>query len=694
MSEETHAPSSSTGSLDLLYHVSRELASTLELNTVLKRVLELSKDYVGAESGTLIVLDNKGKALDSIIFIKDKLIHETTEQLGFTLKSGLAGWVVENREAVLISDTSKDSRWKKGNESSGQPYKPKSSVSAPLIQGKELVGVLTLTNPKANYFNENHLELVEAIASQAAIAVSNGRLYEESQRRAQAMGAIATSAETITASLELDEVLQTILAETTNALNVEAVSLALLDDSGQNIVFKAATGKKSQNIIGLSIELGQGIAGWVAKSGEAIIVDNAHDDPRFYASVDQNTGFRTEAIACAPIRSLKNIVGVLEAINPIGRSFREEDLTVLQGIGNLAGAAIERAQIFQQVQQARSRYLELFEDSVNPIFVTDMQGKISEANFQARELTGFTNEQLQEMNIHHFHQADWKALGSELANLKSGNIVSYESSLLGSQTNGVNVEVHVRSIEVDGSEQVQWILRDVTERHNLDTLREDLASMIYHDLRSPLANVVSGLDVLEMMLPDDDPTVRTVLDIAVRSTERVQRLATSLLDTSRMEAGQTVGKPEPYAFAELASEALDANQPFAEAKGVRLTSAVPKKLPKVLVDGEMIKRVMINLIENALKYSDEDQEVSLGAKRDGQKVRVWIADEGRGIPEKEQERIFEKFARVRKTTTGNTAGLGLGLAYCKLAIEGHGGKIWVESEKGKGAKFIFTIPTV
>jgi signal transduction histidine kinase len=297
------------------------------------------------------------------------------------------------------------------------------------------------------------------------------------------------------------------------------------------------------------------------------------------------------------------------------------------------------------------------------------------------------------MNVHHFHQADYKALGKDLANLKEGRTISYPSVLQGQGGTQIDVEVYVHSIVVEGVEQLQWILRDITERKKLDSLREDLASMIYHDLRSPLANVVSGLDVLQMMLPaDQDPTIRSVLDIAMRSTERVQRLANSLLDTSRMEAGQRIGNPEPNGATEIIQAALDAVQPGAQAKEIKLEAAIVKGLPKVMADAEMIRRVLINLIENALKYSVEGQKITVGAKRNGDFVELSVQDQGRGIPKNEQERIFEKFARVQVGATGNTKGLGLGLAYCKLAVEGHGGKIWVESELGKGSRFAFTLP--
>lgn len=680
-------------SLDLLYHISRELASALELRVVLERVMRLALDNVAGSSGSLIVLDDQGQPVDSIILVKDKVIAETNQQLKFTLEQGLAGWVRKNRQAALIPDTSTDKRWRQPERVDETKAGPKSVVSTPLIVRDKLVGVLTLAHPVPGFFTEDHLQLVQAISDQAAFALLNARYYAESQRRAGIMTAIADSARAIGASLQLDEVLQTILEQTTRALDVEAVSLALVESGGKELNFRAATGKHGKMIIGQRMLMGQGIAGWVAQRGEGVIVPDVSKDKRFYGKFDEVTGFKTRAVACAPIRAGNQVMGILQALNPAGGSFDTGDLPVLEGIGNLAGTAIGHAQLFEQMNAARGRYLELFEDSIDPIFVTELDGKIVEANRQAELLIGFDEKTLHQMSVHHLHQADYKALGKDLAMLKEGKTVSYESVLQGQNNTQINVEVYVHNITVEGVELLQWIMRDVTERKSLDTLREDLASMIYHDLRSPLANVVSGLDVLQMMLPaDQDPTIRSVLDIAMRSTERVQRLANSLLDTSRMEAGQRIGNPEPGAVVDLIQAGLEAVSPSAQAKEIKLEAAVVKGLPKVMVDSEMIRRVLINLMENAIKYSSEGMTITAGAKRAGDFVEMYIKDEARGIPKSEQERIFEKFARVQLGASGNTKGLGLGLAYCKLAVEGHGGKIWVESEVGKGSRFAFTLP--
>ncbi|MCW5875484.1 MAG: GAF domain-containing protein [Anaerolineales bacterium] len=685
----------SQASLDLLYHVSRELASALDLRVILERVLKLSLQNVNAESGSLIVLDDQSDPVDSIIVVKDKVIQETTGQLRFTLESGLAGWVVSKRKAALIPDTSQDERWQPANQGQQAKAGPKSVVSAPLAVRDKLVGVMTLTHPEPGFFNAEHLNLVQAIADQAGFAVLNARYYAESQRRAAIMTAIAESAQAIGGSLQLEQLLQTILEQTTTALEVEAVVLALVEADSKSLVFRAGTGKLGKALGGLRIEMGQGLAGWAVKHDEAVLVADAQADPRFYKKTDEITGFTTRAAATAPIRAQKKVIGVLQAFNPTSGVFDSSDLSVLQGIGNLAGTAIEHAQLFAQMEGARGRYLELFEDSIDPILISDLEGNIVEANRQAHLLLGFDKTALQKMNVHHFHQADHKALGKDLSNLKEDRTISYESVLRGENGEDSYVDVHVRRIEVDGAVQLQWILRDITERKNLDTLREDLASMIYHDLRSPLANVVSGLDVLEMMLPSDpDPTMRSVLDIAMRSTERIQRLINSLLDTSRMESGQQLGEPEPTSAANLVQAALEAVALGAQSKNMTLDAAVVKGLPRVMADAEMMRRVLINLLENAIRYSKEGTEVTVGAKRSGEFVELWVQDNGRGIPKAEQNRIFDKFARVQATpgSAGKTHGLGLGLAYCKLAVEGHGGRIWVDSEPGKGARFAFTLP--
>lgn len=678
-------------SLELLYHVSRELAAALDLRTVLQRVLVLSIRNVGAINGTLIVLDDNGQAVEATIVTGEQIHNHTTSQLRVTLERGLAGWVARQRQAVLVPDTSQDERWLRRPDDAADRTGAKSAVSAPLLVRDRLVGVMTLVHPNPGFFTLEHLALVQAIADQASIAVLNARLYAESQRQTQVMTAIAESAAVITATLRLEDVLQRILEQISHALHVEVVSLALVDPQDEYLEFRASTGSKSQNVVGMRLQMGQGIAGWVAKEGQGTVVPDVREDSRFYQGIDRLTGFVTLAIACAPIRSHGKVIGIIEALNPKDGYFDPEALLVLTGVASLAGTAIRHAQLFESLQAAHQRYHELFEDSIDTILITNLKGSILEANRQAELLTNYGEEELLHTFIGQLHSLDNEILGEKFAHLNSGNTLSYESVLHTRHGREVPIQVYVREVLIEGVSHLQWILRDITERVNLDNLRDDLISMIYHDLRSPLGNIVSSLDVLDSMLPSQyDPAFRSLLNIAMRSTERIQRLTNSLLDINRLEAGQPVGNRTPTDPAALIRDAVDAVIPVVNNKDQELNITACPRLPLFLVEADMIRRVLSNLLENAVKFSPPGGKISISAQTVDSQIQICVQDTGPGIPPSDKERIFDKYTRLHAKE--GPKGLGLGLAYCRLAVEGHGGRIWVESQPGEGARFCFTLP--
>jgi signal transduction histidine kinase len=142
----------------------------------------------------------------------------------------------------------------------------------------------------------------------------------------------------------------------------------------------------------------------------------------------------------------------------------------------------------------------------------------------------------------------------------------------------------------------------------------------------------------------------------------------------------------------MAGDVIEATQPTFEGRHQILKNNVPEKLPSIWVDVDMIRRVLINLMENASKFSLPEGNIELGAKRDGDWVQVWVTDDGPGIPFADQDRIFDKFTRLKGEN--GPSGLGIGLAFCRLAVQGHGGKVWVESKPGQGSKFLLTLPLV
>ncbi len=676
--------------LELLIQINREVAAALDLRTVLQRLLFAAMQNVGGERGSIVVLDDTGKPIDATIVYGKSLHEHTTQQLRETVDRGLAGWVIKNRKAVLIPDTSKDERWLKRQDDAKDQSGAKSAICVPLLARDNLVGVLTLVHPAPNAFGPDHLELMRVIADQASIAVLNARLYTESSRQARIMTALADGAAIFSASLEVREVWQRVLNQTLQAMQVETVAIGLIEGAEGSIVFRAAAGHNAGSIIERRIPGGKGLVGQVARDGHGIVIANVREDKR-YTDIDLFAGIEVKAIAIAPIQSQGKTIGVLEAINPISKSFDVDTLTVMTGIGSLAGTTIRNAELFEELQKAHERYRELFEESIDPIFITDWDGRIIEANREAIRLSGFKSEELHHMSIDQLHEVKWNKVGIEFENLREDDGNVYESVLHKANSGTVPVEVHVRRVEFEDAESVQWTLRDISERKELDSLRDDLTAMIYHDLRSPLGNIVSSLEVLNGMINDDEAT-RSILNIAVSSTDRIQRLVNSLLDINRLESGQAIVSQQYVSPQVLIRTSIDDVKPSATGRHQTVETHIADNLPNVWVDADMMRRVLINLLENAIKFSKAETKIEIGAKQEGQSVEFWVQDTGPGVPASESKHIFEKFVRVKgKDRPG---GLGIGLAFCRIAVQAHGGNIWVESEEGKGSKFIFTLPVM
>jgi len=414
--------------LELLIQINREVAAALDLRTVLQRLVFAAMQHVGGERGSIVVLDDTGKPVDATIVYGKSLHEHTIPQLRDTVDRGLAGWVIRHRKAALVPDTSMDERWLRRPDDATDQSGAKAALCVPLLARERLVGVMTVVHSVPKAFGPEHLELAQAIADQASIAVLNARLYTESSRQARIMTALADGAAAFSTSLDLHEVWQRVLNQTIQAMQVETTALGLVDGPERGIVYRAAAGQNAGNIIDRRIPGGQGLVGQVVQDGHGLVIANALEDRRF-AEIDRFSGIQARAIAIAPIQVQGKILGVLEAINPVSHSFDADALTVMTGLGGLAGASISNAELFERLQNAHQRYRELFEESIDPIFITDWDGRITEANREAVRLSGFQADQLHGMSAPQLHQVNWNNVGMEFERLRDQDSVSYESVL-------------------------------------------------------------------------------------------------------------------------------------------------------------------------------------------------------------------------------------------------------------------------
>jgi signal transduction histidine kinase len=226
----------------------------------------------------------------------------------------------------------------------------------------------------------------------------------------------------------------------------------------------------------------------------------------------------------------------------------------------------------------------------------------------------------------------------------------------------------------------------------MQRLRQETTELIIHDLRSPLSAIAISLKMLSMVIPDQIlKDNNELLSIAQASTQRLQRLVDSLLEVSRMEMGESRFEMSAFDLDPLIQELVQRTAILAR-KGVRLETKIDHGLPMVTADREKIERVLLNLLDNALKYTPEFGLISIIAEQRGDKLWVRVCDSGPGIRPQDRKLIFEPFIQGTEVNLARR-GFGLGLAYCRLTIERHGGQIWVEGgEKDNGSCFVFTLP--
>jgi signal transduction histidine kinase len=234
------------------------------------------------------------------------------------------------------------------------------------------------------------------------------------------------------------------------------------------------------------------------------------------------------------------------------------------------------------------------------------------------------------------------------------------------------------------------ILQDVTRLRRFEELKNDVVATIAHEFRTPLTSLRMAVHLCTEQVagPLTDKQAE-LLHAAREDCDRLQAMVDDLLDLSRIEAGRIELYPLPTPIGVLAESAVEQFKAEAEAKGVRLSAIIPVPEVKVLADHERIGHVLANLLGNALRHSERDGDVSLGASVTNGAVRITVTDTGKGIAKEYQERIFDKFFQVPET---GPKGTGLGLYIAKEIVRGHGGDIGVESEPGKGCTFWFTLP--
>ncbi|MCL6647457.1 MAG: PAS domain S-box protein [Chloroflexi bacterium] len=361
-----------------------------------------------------------------------------------------------------------------------------------------------------------------------------------------------------------------------------------------------------------------------------------------------------------------------------------------QAVGRVLLVAIER-RAREESRAADERYRTLFESVGDTILLIRSDGTISDANRAAARLFGRARDQLIGQPVAEFQVSPCDPTAGFLTQLATGQ-ERFEIEVVGAGGGVVPVEVHARLLSLGSERYWLAVLRDLTDRRALDRLRQEMIAMTGHELKTPISTIKGIASALRQRgITWDAATQAELIATVEEEADRLSRLVSDLLDTIRLEVRGLTVTPEPCLLVEIVASCQRDLEALCHQH--RLVIEEVDGLPPLLADCEQVGRVLTNLVSNAAKYSPGGSEVRLRAwaDQDAGVMTVQVIDHGIGIAPEEQQRIFTSFYRVPHPERA-VKGSGIGLTLVKGIVEAHGGRLWVESEVGKGSVFSFTLP--
>ena len=489
----------------------------------------------------------------------------------------------------------------------------------------------------------------------------------------------------LSSKLEIGELLTSVLELSTKVVDAESASLLLLDEKTQELYFDVALGL-GDGAAKVRLKLGQGIAGTVAQSRTAEIINDVRADARWSPAMDAQTGFTTRSILAVPMLLKGRLIGVLEAINKRGADgFADADRRSFEAFASQAGVAIDNARLFASLREEKFKLATVFAQMTDGAVLTDAAGRVLLANDASGKLLG---ADLAEIGAGLTGMAVTPSL-PDLLNL--GGAVADFAAVRKEPTLLV-LEGRATRAPLGGVEGRLFVFRDRTENWRQEKLKRTFLSLISHKLRTPLAAITGFADILMGDAdPDGDPmtakAIRTIRDQGVKVSELVDKL----LSYTTIESPDVQFHAEPVVLDEAIVEAKGALEEKLTARGA-VIDAPPTGLT-VMADKRLLVEALKNLIDNAVKFNPKPAPpVAIRAQAQGEWAALSVGDTGPGIPPEDHERVFSRFHQVEKDFTGQQDGMGLGLAFVRKVAELHGGTVTLRSALGAGTTVTLTLP--
>jgi signal transduction histidine kinase len=740
--------------MNVLARVAQGVNVTLNFDDILELVYAQTNQVIPTRDFFLMIFDQKSSTYTYAFYLENDERVVERENKPVPAGQGLEQEIIKTRSGILTDDYAQECR-KRGLAPIaagvlgwiGVPLNTGAETIGAISLG--------IRSPALS-FSTDQLDLLQAIADQTAGAIVKARLLQEAERRARQLTTLNEVTRQLTTTLDLEPLLGTILQNAMDILNCEAGSLMLVDDQTQELIFHVTAGPVAQDLVGKRLPPGTGVVGKAVKTHQPLIVNNVQESPDWYANTDRETGFVTRSLLVTPLQVKEEIIGVIELINRRDRlPFSEDDQALLAAFASQAAAAIENARSYMMTDQALAarveelsvmqridRELNTSLDIGRTMRITlewalrqskadaGLIGIIENKGVRVMSSQGYTHEldpflidtiplDLLSLQIDSLSGQPERLQATQGVPLASGLLEGCFSQIIVPIRREISaigiILLESRKPEAISDEGIAFLSRlsdhatiaisnaqlyQVVQDAN--NAKSEFVSFVAHELKNPMTSIKGYTELLAAgaVGPVSSPQGNFLSTIRA-NIDRMNTLVSDLNDLSKIEAGRLRLDFKALQVSEAVEEAVRSAHRQLEEKNQKLTVELPQDLPPVWADHTRLTQALVNLISNANKYTPPSGQILVSAETCADRwgtastpmvVHIWVKDNGIGISDEDQQKIFQKFFRSDDTKTREVPGTGLGLNITRSLVEMQGGRIWFESQFRQGTTFHFTMP--
>ena len=530
-------------------------------------------------------------------------------------------------------------------------------------------------------------------------------------RRNRELAMLNRASQALTSTLNQDQILAIVAEEVRRLLGVFACSIWLADGETNELVCRQASGPKSELVLGWRLQPDQGIAGWVASTGQSLLVADTQVDGRHFWGVANRIEYDLRSILTVPLRVRQKVLGVLQVVDQEVGRFTHADMTLLEPLAVAAAIAIENARLVEglegevaartaEIVAERDRREAILQSVGDAIVMVDEALSIQYVNPAFERLTGYAAEEAMGQGV---RQLIWEDVAEQarLALEKAHeNGVGWRGELSIRRKDGRTCETMMTMAPVrDAEGDLQGYVishQDIGRFKDLDRARRQFITNVSHQLRTPITTL--KLQAYLMQKQEQSESNRRYLKMMETQIVALVQLIEDIIAMTVLDSGQAVRAWDVIPVTEIFAGVVDRFRAEAERKELEFVCE-PSPLDTWAVRGDSLHllQALGRIVQNAIKFTPSGGRITFSVRQEedeGTWVALSVQDTGPGIPLDEQEKIFDRFFQGSVSESGHVLGAGLGLSFAQEVVQAHGGRITVTSCPGEGATFTVWLPLV